>query len=60
MFDDVINPQEEEINMDHILAESGVGKCGECKFHQIANGLCQKIIKIVHPDQIGCLDFIEK
>jgi hypothetical protein len=60
MFDDLIDSEEEEISIEHILADSGIGKCGECNFYQIANGLCQKIIKIVHPDQVGCLDFIEK
>lgn len=60
MYDDLLTPQEEEISMDEILTASGIGKCGECNFYQLANGLCQKIIKIVHPDQVGCLDFIEK
>ena len=59
MFDDIII-DEEEISMDDILVSVGIGKCGECNYYQLNNGLCQKITKIVHPDQIGCLDFIDK
>jgi hypothetical protein len=61
MFDDIFSkkPSKEKTIQD-ALAASGVGKCRECTAYQNTNGLCNKIVKIVHPDQIGCLDFQKK
>lgn len=61
MFDDLIDePTEEELNIEDIIAMTDVGKCSACQNYQNHNSVCSQITKVVHPDQMGCLDFIAK
>lgn len=56
MYDDLL--REEEFTIEKILESTGIGKCREChNFSNNGNDVCSVIRKVVHPDQIGCLDF---
>ncbi len=60
MFDDIVNKKPSKEKFKDALIASGIGKCKQCSSYQSSNGLCNKITKIVHPEQIGCLDFKNK
>ena len=64
MFDDIVITPEEEISIEDLLAD--ICQCGECLSSvRLPNWppnqcFCTVIQKVVHPDQIACLDFTSK
>lgn len=60
MFDDLVREETEIEARDRIYGKDGwIGKCRECA-HINEKDLCRILIKIVHPEMIGCLNFKSK
>jgi hypothetical protein len=68
MFDDIVITPEEELGLDKMIQDllADICQCGDCLLSKRFPSwppdqcFCTLIQKVVHPDQIACLDFTSK